>query len=186
LVRESSLSQEGPALKKGLVQVYTGDGKGKTSAALGSVLRAAGAGLRVYIVFFMKGDFVYSENHSLTWLPGVAMVKYGGRGFVDPADIRLEDREQAGLAIEAAREAMLSGRYDLVVLDEVNVAAAWGLIPLNEVIGMVKAKPENVEIILTGRYADPSLIKLADLVTEMNKIKHPFDEGTTARRGIEY
>jgi cob(I)alamin adenosyltransferase len=134
----------------------------------------------------MKGDFVYSENHSLTWLPGVAMVKYGGRGFVDPADIRPEDREQAGLALKSAREAMLSSRFDLVVLDEVNVAAAWNLVPLDEVIGLVKAKPDSVELILTGRYADPSLIELADLVTEMNKIKHPFDEGTTARRGIEY
>lgn len=173
-------------MKRGLVQIYTGEGKGKTSAALGAVLRAAGSGLRTYIAFFMKGSFNYGENHSLERLPGVTAVKYGGAGFVDPANVTAEDREQAGQALAAVSSAIQSRRYDLVVLDEVNVAVAWGLIAVDDVAALIRSKPENVELILTGRYADPALIELADLVTEMTKIKHPFDDGVAARRGIEY
>ena len=180
------MSEDQPLLKRGLVQIYTGEGKGKTSAALGVVLRATGAGLRVYIAFFMKGDFGYGEKRGLSRLENVTMSSFGGPDFVDPANINPEAIGQAGQALGAAREAMLSGRYDLVVLDEVNVAAAWGLVPLNDMVDLIRYKPDNVELILTGRYADPALIERADLVTEMTKIKHPFDEGTAARRGIEY
>ncbi len=180
------MSEERPSLSRGLVQVYTGEGKGKTSAALGVVLRAAGAGLRVYIAFFMKGDFDYGEKRSLARLDNVTMASFGGLAFVDPADIKPADREQAGRGLTAARAALLSGRYDLVVLDEVSVAAAWGLVSLEDVVRLIRDRPQNVELILTGRYADPVLIELADLVTEMTKVKHPFDGGTAARRGIEY
>ena len=171
---------------KGLVQIFTGDGKGKTSAALGAVLRALGHGLRVYIVYFMKGDYPYGERGILSNLSNVDMASFGQKGFVDPANVKPEEKEQARLALAAAREAMLSGNYDLVVLDEVNLAVAWKLVELDEVVRLINDKPQNVELILTGRRADAKLVQMADLVTEMLKIKHPYDKGIKARQGIEY
>ena len=171
---------------KGLVQVFTGNGKGKTSAALGTVLRALGHGLRVYIVFFMKGKYPYGEFSTLPKLPNVDIASFGLRCLIDPANINPEEIEQAKLALSAAREAMLSGNYDIVVLDEVNVALHFKLIELDEVVRLIGDKPQNVELILTGRYADAKLIELADLVTEMVKLKHPYDKGVKARKGIEY
>ncbi len=171
---------------KGLVQVFIGNGKGKTSAALGAVIRALGHGLRVYVVFFMKGDYPYGEFSTLRKLPNVNIASFGFRRLTDPANIKLEEIEQAKQALSAVREAMLSGNYDMVVLDEVNVAAAWKLIELNEVVKLIKDKPSNVELILTGRYADAKVIELADLVTEMVKIKHHYDKGVLAQKGIEY
>jgi len=188
LIEKASLhdSSSPEPLGRGLVQVFTGDGKGKTSAALGVVLRALGHGLRVYIAFFMKGDYPYGERRILSKLTNVDIASFGGRGFVDPASVKPEEIEQAKQALAAAREAMLSGRYDLVVLDEVNLAAAWKLVELDEVVRLINDKPQNVELILTGRQADTELIKLADLVTEMLKIKHPYDKGITVRQGIDY
>lgn len=171
---------------KGLVQVFTGNGKGKTTAALGTILRAAGHGFRVFIVFFMKGNYDYGEYRTLSQLPNVTAASFGFRSLVDPANIKPEEIEQAGLALAAAREAVLSGNYDLVVLDEVNVALGFNLIKLDDVVKLVRDRPPDVELILTGRYADTRLIELADLVTEMVKVKHPFDKGIKARKGIEY
>jgi cob(I)alamin adenosyltransferase len=171
---------------KGLVQVFTGNGKGKTTAALGTVLRAVGHGLRVFIVFFMKGNYGYGEFSTLSHLPNVDMASFGFRHLVDPKNIKPEEIEQARLALAAAREAVNSGRYDLVVLDEVNVALGFKLLEPDEVIKLIRDKPPDVELILTGRYADARLIELADLVTEMIKVKHPFDKGVKARKGIEY
>lgn len=171
---------------KGMVQVFTGNGKGKTSAALGAVIRALGHGLKVFIVFFMKGKYPYGEFSTLSKLPNVDVASFGLRCLTDRAHINPEEIEQAKLAMSAAREAMLSGNYDLVVLDEVNVAANYKLIELDEVVRLIGDKPRNVELILTGRYADAKLIELADLVTEMVKIKHPYDKGVKARKGIEY
>ena len=173
-------------LSQGLVQIFTGDGKGKTSAALGTILRALGHGLRVYIVYFMKGDYPYGERNVLSKLPNVNMASFGFKTFTDPANVKPEEIEQAKQALAAAREAMLSGSYDMVVLDEVNVAVDWKLIELEEAIKLISDKPPNVELILTGRYADAKLIELADLVTEMKNIKHPYDKGVKARKGIEY
>jgi len=173
-------------LRQGLVQIFTGDGKGKTSAALGVALRALGHGRRVYVVFFMKGDYPYGEFRILSELPNVDMARFGFRTFCDPANVKPEEKEQARQALAAARAAMLSGNYDLVVLDEVNVAVAWKLVERDEVIRLLKDKPPDVELILTGRYADTRLVQLADRVTEMLKIKHPYDEGVVARKGIEY
>jgi len=181
--KNSSFS--GP-LRQGQIQVLTGDGKGKTTAALGTVLRALGHGLRVYIVVFMKGDYPYGEFDILSKLPNVTVATFGFRDFTDPANVKPEEIEQAKQALAAAREAIISGSYDLVVLDEINVAVAWKLIELDEVVKLIGDKPQNVELILTGRYADVELIKLADLVTECLKIKHPYDEGITSREGIEY
>ena len=171
---------------KGLVQVFTGNGKGKTSAALGAVLRALGHGLRVYIVFFMKGKYPYGEFSTLPKLPNVEIASFGLRCLIDPSNINPEEIEQAKLALSAARKATLSGNYDMVVLDEVNVAVYFKLIELDEVVKLMEDKPPNVELILTGRYADAKLIELADLVTEMVKLKHPYDKGVKARKGIEY
>jgi cob(I)alamin adenosyltransferase len=171
---------------KGLVEVFTGEGKGKTSAALGMVLRAAGHGLRVHIVFFMKGEFPYGEQKTLAILPNVTFDRFGFKSFVNPDNIKPAEKQQAVRALEAAREAMLSKKFDVVVLDEVNVAVSWKLIDIEDVVKMIKDKPENVELILTGRYASPRIVELADLVTEMVKIKHPYDDGFLARKGMDY
>ncbi len=168
------------------MQVFTGEGKGKTTAAVGAAIRALGQGRRVYIVFFMKGEYPYGERNILVQLANVEIASFGSLDFVDPASVSPDDREQAQLALVAAREAMLSGKYDLVVLDEINVAVAFKLLPVAEVIKMIGDKPPQVELILTGRKAAPELIKLADLVTECLKIKHPYDRGVVSRRGIEY
>lgn len=172
--------------RRGLVQVFTGNGKGKTSAALGTVLRASGHGLRIFIVFFMKGKYPYGEFSSLPKLPNVDVASFGLRCFIDPGNINPKEIEEAGLALSAARQAMLSGNYDLVVMDEVNVALHYKLIELDEVVRLVTDKPPEVELILTGRYANPRLLEMADLATEMVKLKHPYDKGVRARKGIEY
>jgi cob(I)alamin adenosyltransferase len=171
---------------KGLVQIFTGNGKGKTTAALGTVLRAVGHGLRAAVIFFMKGDYAYGEFTTLPCLSSVHVESYGFRQLTDPLNIKPEEIEQAKMALAAARKAVQSGDYDLVVLDEVNVALGFGLIQLDEVVELVKNKPPQVELILTGRYAESELIEMADLVTEMMKVKHPFDNGIKARKGIEY
>lgn len=172
--------------RKGLVEVFTGDGKGKTSAALGAVLRALGHDFRVCIIHFMKGNYPYGEQKTLASLPNVTVSVFGTPGFVDPRNVQEEDKSEARKALEAGREAMLSGKYELVVLDEVNVASAWGLVGVDEVIKLIEDKPAGVELILTGRYADRRLVRVADLVTEMVAIKHPFDEGIEARPGLDY
>jgi len=169
-----------------LVQVFTGNGKGKTSAALGTVIRALGQGFKVCIVSFMKGDYPYGEYETLRRLPEITVFKFGRIDFVDPRNVAEIDKEEARKALNAAREAMLSGKYDIVVLDEVNIAASWGLLELDEVLKLIKDKPEKVELILTGRYASPKLVECADLVTEMVEVKHPFRKGVEARRGCEY
>lgn len=189
LLTETSSLHSLPAsepFKNGLVQIFTGDGKGKTSAALGVVLRASGYGLRVCIVVFMKGDFPYSEWKALSQLSNVRIARFGFRTFTDPAHVKPEEIEQAKQALSFARESMLSGNYDLVVLDEVNIAVAWKLVELDEVVRLILDKPPKVELILTGRHADARLIELADLVTECLNIKHPYDKGIMARRGIDY
>jgi cob(I)alamin adenosyltransferase len=172
--------------QKGLVQIYTGNGKGKTTAAIGTIVRAAGHGLRILLVSFMKGEYAYGEYKTLSRIPNVEIATFGSRRLLDPANVGPEEKEQAAMALAKAREAVCSGTYDLVVLDEVNVALGYNLIEVDEVIRLIEDKPPAVELILTGRYADNRLIELADLVTEMVKVKHPFDEGIKARKGIEY
>jgi cob(I)alamin adenosyltransferase len=171
---------------KGLVEVFTGNGKGKTSAAFGVVLRALGHGLRVCIIYFMKGDYPYGEQKVLSQLPNVSFMRFGQMSFVDPLNIKEEEKQQASEALKAAREAMLSGENDVVVLDEVNVASAWGLVKVEDVMNLIREKPEGVELILTGRYADARLIELGDVVTEMVEVKHPYRKGLLSRAGIDY
>ncbi|NQT31947.1 MAG: cob(I)yrinic acid a,c-diamide adenosyltransferase [Deltaproteobacteria bacterium] len=173
-------------MRKGLVQIFTGDGKGKTSAAIGAVIRALGHGLKVYIALFMKGDYLYGERKILTGLSGVTLESFGSSQFIDPENLKPGEKEAAQEALAAAREAMLGGGYDLVVLDEVNLAVAFNLVGVEEVLGLIEAKPEGVELILTGRRADKELVRVADLVTECLKIKHPYDSGVEGREGFEY
>ena len=172
--------------RKGLIQVFSGEGKGKTTAALGSVIRALGSGLRVFIVVFMKAGHPSGEWDVLSKLQNITVTRFGAGPLVNPASIKPQDREEAMMALTVARQAMLSGNYDLVVLDEINVAVAWELIKLKDVIGLIEDKPPELELILTGRGADKEIVKMADLVTEMLNIKHPYDKGIAARKGFEY
>jgi cob(I)alamin adenosyltransferase len=173
-------------LRQGMVQIFTGDGKGKTTAALGTALRALGHGLKVFVAVFMKGDYPYGEWEALATFPNATVMRFGFRDFTDPNHVKPEERAQAETALAAARQALVGGAYDLVILDEVNVASAWQLISTDEVVRLIKDRPAHVELILTGRRADPRLIDLADLVTECVKVKHPYDKGTQARSGIEF
>jgi cob(I)alamin adenosyltransferase len=186
LGEKASFNPPSPPLHRGLVQVFTGDGKGKTSAAIGIVIRALGHGLKVYIALFMKGDYLYGERQVLSRLPGVTLESFGSSQFIDPDNIKPEEKAEAARALAAARRAMLSGEYDLVVLDEVNLAVAFNLLGVDEVLRFLEAKPEGVELILTGREADKELVRAADLVTECLKIKHPYDGGVGGREGFEY
>jgi cob(I)alamin adenosyltransferase len=173
-------------MRQGMVQIFTGDGKGKTTAALGEALRALGHGLKVFVTVFMKGDYPYGEWEAMRTFPNATIMRFGFREFTDPNHIKPEEREQAEMALATAREAMLSGKYDIVILDEVNVASAWKLIGIDKVVQLIKDRPSQVELILTGRRADRQLIDLADLVTECINIKHPYQKGTLARQGIEF
>jgi cob(I)alamin adenosyltransferase len=174
------------SFSKGLVQVYTGEGKGKTTAAMGTVLRALGNDLKVCIIAFMKAGHPSGEWNILSGLPNVSIFRFGSGPLVDPSNVTSRDREEASRALATARQAILGGEYDLVVLDEINVAVAWKLIELDEVLRLIEDRPPNVELVLTGRGADKEIVKIADIVTEMLNIKHPYNEGIAARRGIEY
>jgi cob(I)alamin adenosyltransferase len=171
-------------LTKGYVQVYTGDGKGKTTAALGLALRAAGRGLHTYIGQFMKGQR-YSELDALQDHPYITLEQYGDPRCIRREEVTAEHVAQAHEGLDRAREAMLSGDYDLVVLDEVNVAIWFGLLTTEEVLAFLEKKPEHVEVVLTGRRAPQALIDRADLVTEMRAVKHYYQHGVEARAGIE-
>lgn len=173
-------------LQHGLVQVYTGDGKGKTTAALGLALRAAGHGFRVYIIQFMKGWPEYGELRSVELLPTVRLRQYGRKGFVHPQRPLRRDFELAREALEDARSSMLSGEVDILILDEINNALEIGLIELQDVLALLEQRPGQVEVILTGRRAPPELLERADLATEMRNLKHPFEKGIESRKGIEY
>jgi cob(I)alamin adenosyltransferase len=173
-------------LERGLVQVYTGDGKGKTSAALGLAIRALGRGLRVYIIQFIKGGFDYGELQSIKDLSNLKLAAFGRGKFITEEPPLEEDIELARKAFAFAEEVVASGRYDIVVLDEVNVALHLKLLETRKLIELFKGKPKHVELVLTGRYAPPEIIEAADLVTEMKEIKHPFSKGMPPRKGIEY
>jgi len=175
-----------PKLEKGLVQVYTGDGKGKTSAAFGLALRAIGRGLKVYIIQFIKGGFDYGELYVVDRLPNVTLKAFGRGKFVTQQPPSQEDVRLAEEALQLAEKTIKSGEYDLVILDEINVALNLKLISLEKVLELIKRKPKHVELVLTGRYAPKEIIDAADLVTEMREVKHPFKKGCQAREGIEF
>jgi cob(I)alamin adenosyltransferase len=175
-----------PKLEKGLVQVYTGDGKGKTSAAFGLALRAIGRGLKVYIIQFIKGGFDYGELYVVDRLPNITLKAFGRGKFVTQQPPSQEDVRLAEEALQLAEKTIKSGEYDLVILDEINVALNLKLISLEKVLELIKGKPKHVELVLTGRYAPKEIIDAADLVTEMREVKHPFKKGCQAREGIEF
>ncbi len=175
-----------PKLEKGLVQVYTGNGKGKSSAAFGLALRAIGRGLKVYIIQFIKGGFDYGELYIVDKLPNFTLKAFGRGKFITEKPAGKEDVELAEEALALAEEVVKSGEYDIVILDEINVALNLKLIKIEKVLELIKNKPKHVELILTGRYAPNEIIEAADLVTEMKEVKHPFNKGYQARKGIEY
>lgn len=174
-------------LTQGLVQVYTGNGKGKTTAAFGLAVRAIGHGFHVYVIQFMKGKGDYGELEGLTRLqPECQLERFGGPGWVHKGGAQAVDLEEARKGFLRAEEIVLSGEWDIVVLDEIINAVWFGLLPESDVLALLNKKPPHVELILTGRNASQPLIDKADLVTEMGQKKHPFEKGIKARQGIEF
>lgn len=172
-------------MEKGLVHIYTGPGKGKTTAALGLGLRAAGAGNKVHVVQFMKGRR-YSEIDSIEKLPNFTISQHGRDEFVSKENPEKIDIDLAQKGFSYAKEIVKSGKYDLIILDEINVAIDFNLISIDDVLKLINEKPKKLELVLTGRYADPKLIQIADVVTEMLEIKHPYQKGIQARKGIDF
>jgi len=169
-----------------MIEVYTGDGKGKTTAALGLALRALGHGFRVLCIQFMKGDPKYGEVIISKKLPNFEIIQSGLPTFVKKGDPSCEDLRLAKEGFEKAKEAIKNGKYDMVILDEINVAMDYGLIEVRDVEKLIRECPENIELILTGRYAPKRILELADLVSEVREIKHYYKRGVKAREGIEY
>ncbi len=170
-------------MRKGYIHIYTGDGKGKTTAAIGLAVRAAGAGLKVLFVQFIKNRRC-SEHKALERFIDLITIKQYGKGFIRGKPSR-ETERIIKKGFNEVKKAALSGAYDLVILDEINVVLHYNLLDIDEILDLFKNKPGAVELVLTGRYASEKLIKKADLVTEMKKIKHYMDRGIRARIGVE-
>jgi cob(I)alamin adenosyltransferase len=173
------------SLKKGLIHVYTGDGKGKTTAAIGLGVRATGDGLKVYMIQFMKGRR-YSELDALAQLSNFTVVQFGRDEFVSKQKPEQIDIDLARKGLAHAKEVLQKGVYDVVILDEINVAVDYKLLSVQDVVKLIESKPEKVELVLTGRYASPEIIKRADLVSEILEIKHPYQKGVQSRKGIDW
>jgi cob(I)alamin adenosyltransferase len=177
------------AEQKGLLIVYTGPGKGKTTCALGTAFRAVGQGLRVLMIQFIKGSWHYGELDAAETLGNEYLeIRPMGRGFVkiggaetDPEDLRLCEE-----AWEFGRSQMQSGRYNLMIFDEINYVISYGMLDAGKVVSAFRSRPEGVHVICTGRNAHPALVEAADLVTEMREVKHPYTKGILAQRGIDY
>lgn len=174
--------------KKGLILVNTGDGKGKTTAALGMGLRAWGQGLRVLVLQFIKGGWKYGELKAVQRLgPNFEMRQMGGGFIQGPDDKSLDEHRYAAQeALKAARTEIASNKFDLIILDEVLYAIHYGLVALDDVLALLAQKPEDLHLVLTGRNAPPEIVERADLVTEMREIKHPYTRGIPAQKGIEF
>ena len=176
-----------PENKKGLIIVHTGPGKGKTTAALGLAFRAVGSGLRVLMVQFLKGSWHYGELDAAAVFGDKFVIRPMGKGFVklggelDPEHVRAAEEAWA-----FAREKIFSREYDMIVLDEINYTISYGLLPVGPVVEALQQKPDELHVILTGRNAHADIVELADLVTEMREVKHPYQKGIEAQRGIEY
>jgi len=170
---------------KGLIIVNTGNGKGKTTAALGVALRACGYGMNVCMLQFLKGKWKYGELRSAPKL-GTFEIRPMGQGFTwDSTDIEI-DKSKVREAWKAATAEIQSGKYDVVILDEINYALSYGFLPVEDVVNFLQKKPAMLHVILTGRDARPEVIEIADMVTEMREIKHPFAEGIAGQKGIEF
>ena len=175
-------------VRRGLIIVNTGPGKGKTTAAMGTALRAVGNGMRVLMLQFLKGSWHYGELDAVKAFGENFVMKQMGRGFVkvgtekpDPEDVRMVED-----AWTEAERAIQSGDWDVVILDEINYAISYGMLDSAKVAAALKLKPEMVHVILTGRNAHPTIVELADTVTEMRQVKHAYEKGVLAQRGIEY
>lgn len=172
-------------MRKGYVQVYTGNSKGKTTAALGLALRAAGAGLKVFIAQFIKKRRC-SEHKALDRFKDLITIKQYGTGFLKGERPAKSEIEAAQKGFEEVKNIILSKTHDMVVLDEINVAVYYKLLNVEDIVNLLNSRPPSMEIVLTGRYADEKIIEMADLVTEMKEIKHYYKKGVKARRGIEH
>jgi len=171
---------------KGLIQIYTGNGKGKSTAAYGLALRASGRGLKTIIIQFLKCGNCYGEHFAFEKIENIDIKSFGKPEFVNFKNPSKGDIELANEALEFSEKTLNESKYDLVILDEINVALHFKLIQLERIINLLKSKPENVELILTGRSAPKEIIEIADLVSEIVEIKHPYQKGINAREGIEY
>ena len=182
-VRISIMSEDG------LVIVYTGGGKGKTTAALGMALRAVGYGHKVCMIQFIKGSWHYGEMDSSKKLAPEFELVAIGKGFVgilDDTSPKEDHEKYAEEAIKICKDKILSDKYDLIILDEINYAVNLGLINIKSVMDLIKLKPKKLDLVLTGNHAKEEVLKLADLVTEMKEIKHPFQSGIKAKKGIDF
>lgn len=169
-----------------MLQVYTGSGKGKTTASLGLALRAMGHGLKVYMIQFMKGSQEYGEYKIRHKLPNFTLVQSGLPTFVDKKKPEPKDIALAKEGFKKACHAIKSKLYDIVILDEINVALEYKLLELSKVIQLIETAPKNIELVLTGRHAHPKIIKMADLATEMKEVKHYYKKNIEMRKGFEY
>ncbi|MCX7785543.1 MAG: cob(I)yrinic acid a,c-diamide adenosyltransferase [candidate division WOR-3 bacterium] len=169
-----------------MIQIYTGNGKGKTTAAIGQAIRALGHKWKVIMIQFMKGDAGYGEIKTLKKLKNFKVVQSGLPTFVEKGNPSKEDIAYAEKGLKLARKVINEKKYNMVILDEINVAIDYGLIKLPDVIELIKNCPKQIELILTGRYAAKELIDLADLVSEIKEIKHPYQKGFISRQGIDY
>ncbi|HVP56994.1 MAG TPA: cob(I)yrinic acid a,c-diamide adenosyltransferase [bacterium] len=173
-------------LREGLIQIYTGNGKGKTTAALGQALRACGHGLRVLMIQFMKGSTDYGEVQIAGQISGFKLVQSGLPTFVKKFAPSEEDLRLAAEGVALAAKAMDDAACDILILDEINVAVDYGLVNADEIVALIQRRPPGMEIILTGRYAPTEFLEIADLVTEMKEVKHHYAAGKAMREGIEY
>ena len=169
-----------------MVEIYTGNGKGKTTAALGLALRAVGNGLKVIMIQFMKGEISYGELEAARQLSSFTIEQYGRPEFVNPEKPEREDINLAQEGLERAQEVIENKEFDMVILDEINVAVNFGLIKPDAVIQLIKQTPETIELILTGRYMPEVFSEFADLVSEIREVKHPFQKGEPPRKGVEF
>lgn len=172
-------------MEKGYIHVYTGSGKGKTTAAIGLGVRAAGAGYKVYMLQFMKGRR-YSELDSIEKLSNFTFSQHGRDEFVNKEHPEQIDIDLAKKGFEAAKKLVKSKKYDMIILDEINVAIDYNLIDVNEVVKLIEEKPETLELVLTGRYAHPEIQRLAHYISEILEINHPYQQGVKARKGVDF
>jgi len=173
------------SIGRGYTHVYTGDGKGKTTASFGLALRAVGNELTVLVIQFMKGPEMTGERRATRHLPGMEVRPMGRDGLLHPGDIMERDRTLATEALESVVSEMTEGRWDMLILDELNTACALGLVPVERVLQLMDLKPDGMELVLTGRGAAKAVMEKADLVTEMREVKHYYHQGVQAREGIE-
>jgi cob(I)alamin adenosyltransferase len=172
-------------VKKGYIHVYTGNGKGKTTSAIGLGIRVTGAGLKVHLLQFMKGRR-YSELNTLDKIKNFTYSQHGRDEFVNKKKPEKIDIDMAQEGFKYAKKLIKSNKYDLIILDEINVAVDFNLIDIEDVLKLIMGKPEKLELVLTGRYVNPKIIKTAEYVTEMLEIMHPYQKGVQARKGFDF